>query len=154
MAFLILWISILTTHAFNQDHCGDLFPKIEDHHPPYLSPLYTFTMVPSTTSYLSSFGKCSMYATNEIRNRFVERYYADLSREAAQGEGEYLSLLRELSGCSAKQKQNFNKAVQAHFDTLFTQPDKMPPNFSEQLNKAIQESPDLSAHCQMVSARE
>ncbi|MEK6555960.1 MAG: hypothetical protein AABZ31_12010 [Bdellovibrionota bacterium] len=65
-AFKILSLFVLgllvasPAQAFNKDRCSKLFPTFDDDHPPYASPIYISTMVPSTTSYFSSIGTCAM----------------------------------------------------------------------------------------------
>lgn len=51
---------------------------------------------------------------------FVEANYAQLSREAAQGEGEHLKALAELLGCDHAEFAKFSKANR---DEVFAQPE-------------------------------
>ena len=121
---LILILSLLFNstfaHAFNKEACGQLFPKADESHPPYYSPLYVSTMVPSTTSYFSSIGPCSMYGdARNMRQAFVGNSIDYLVADAAQGRGEYLNTLAELSGCPKNKYDLFNSVVQSHYSELF-----------------------------------
>lgn len=141
----------IVAQAFDQDKCGAIFPKIGDKHPPYFSPLYTSTMVPSTTSYMSSFGNCSMYAgqeSKEVRNEFIASTYDSLSREAAAGGGEHVGALASLMGCSAEARPRFSQVLQRKFGVVFDSPVLMDAEaLSKRVGGVIAQDSELSARC-------
>lgn len=51
---------------------------------------------------------------------FIEVNYAQLDREAATGNGEYLAALSTLLGCSADAQGSFASAVQANHEVIFS----------------------------------
>ena len=147
-ALISFWIP--TAHAFDQDKCGDLFPRVDDKYPPYYSPLYTFTMFPSTTSYVSSWGKCSMYGDTRAieRNKFVASEYEQISREAAQGGGESVATLASLSGCPSEKKVEFSHALQSQFTRVFKGPrESQPEAFGSRVDDVIKSHTELSKSC-------
>lgn len=106
--------------AFDEGKCGDLFPKLGDSHPPYFSIFYTSTMVPSTTSYLSSWGKCSMYGSRQtLRTQYIATHQPTLELEAARGEGEHVETLARLSGCTDNEQSRFNEKLRLNFKEIF-----------------------------------
>jgi hypothetical protein len=143
-AFISLFVAV-SAHAFNKDRCGDLFPKSDDSHPPYYSPLYVSTMIPSTTSYFSSFGPCSMYASSmSLRKAFIENSRRPLQADAARGQGEYLNALAELSGCPSAKYFAFATLMHNKYDVVFSSPDS---TLSQKIDFAIQSEPSLSGSC-------
>src|SRR5262245_58546215 len=121
--FLFVLVTLFTAipaQAFNKEQCGKLFPKSDDTHPPYYSPLYLFTMFPSTTSYVSSIGPCSMYGGSSIgRAQFLEKSLEPLKIDVARGAGEYLNALAELSGCSISNFDAFAQTLHSRFEDIF-----------------------------------
>lgn len=151
MFSLILWtLWSGAALAFNQDKCGELFPKIEDRHPPYFSPLYTSTMVPSSTSYLSSFGKCSMYGRLDLREQFLRVHGPSLASEGARGSGEHLEILRELTGCPESAASRFRAQVQAEYGAIFGPND--PKEQVTELDTVLGQDPELRRHCLSAAA--
>lgn len=121
LAFLLACFSSPLVQAFNQERCGRIFPTADDDHPPYFAPMYIFTMFPSTTSYFSSMGPCSMYgdSRSSLRSSFIESSRHSLQVEAARGRGEYLQTLADLSGCPADKHDIFAEVMQKQFTQLF-----------------------------------
>jgi len=118
IVFLVLLLS-LNTFAFNRENCGNLFPKFEESHPPYASPLYVTTMIPSTASYFSSTGHCSMYdsgSSSVARALFLKDNFEALAFDAARGHGESLQALAQLYGCSY---ESFGSMAKNHYREFF-----------------------------------
>lgn len=63
-----------------------------------------------------------MYSNNRVvsRQAFVETSHAQLQTDVAQGKGEYLNTLAELSGCPVAQYDNFGAVLQNRFSSLFS----------------------------------
>lgn len=116
---LAVFFTAMTAQAFNKDRCGTLFPKSDGTHPPYYSPLYVSTMVPSTSSYFSSIGPCAMYGDSSLRSSFIENSSLPLQADAARGKGEYLETLAQLSGCAQAQYPRFANEMREHFAFVF-----------------------------------
>lgn len=122
LLFLMVFSYSTTTIAFDEEKCSALFPKSGDAHRPYMSPVYSFTLIPSTTSYVSSFGGCAMYGSlpnSEKRNLFIAKTYEEISQQAALGSGEYLVALADLSGCEIDLSQRFSQAMKDNYTHVF-----------------------------------
>lgn len=138
--------------AFNGDKCGNLFPKVDSYHPPYYSPFYATTMIPSTTSYFSSFGHCALYGDSMSGSRalFVRDTYDLIAQDAAQGSGEYLTTLAELSGCNQRSHGRFATVLKKNYGKLF--PDSNTTElFLNRLDSEIQSYPELKTSCSTVN---
>ncbi len=146
----------LSAFAFDPDKCGELFPKAGDAHRPYLAPFYSTTMAPSITSYLSSFGKCSLYGSHELRGAFIRETYDQLTLEAAMGKGEYITALAGLSGCPSDQTANFSQTLQSHYTEVFqTAQEKdfqqIGARVGARLDALIAKSVPLSKNCKILN---
>lgn len=109
------------THAFSKERCGRMFPQSDNDHPYYYSPIYISTMMPSTTSYFSSIGPCSMYGEYQGASRvsFVEEALPELRVDAARGGGDYIKTLAQLTGCPAAQYSAVADVMQRNFASVF-----------------------------------
>lgn len=107
--------------AFSKERCGRMFPQSDNDHPYFYSPIYVTTMMPSTTSYFSSIGPCSMYGEYQSSNRasFIEESLPSIRSEAARGEGEYLRALAQVSGCPADRYATVASIMQRNFASVF-----------------------------------
>ncbi|MGE3680372.1 MAG: DUF3015 family protein [Bdellovibrionales bacterium] len=130
-------LSALPVHAFNKERCGTLFPKSDGTHPPYYSPLYVLTMVPSTASYFSSVGPCSMYGDSGTRTSFIKDAWLPLQVDVSRGDGEYLNAFAELSGCSAHQYEVFATTLHHRFSTLFSRPSDQPEELLNRIDSVL-----------------
>jgi hypothetical protein len=117
--FLLSLLAASSANAFSKDHCGHLFPTSDGDHPPYYSPIYISTMVPSTTSYFSSIGPCSMYGEGGVRAAFLKNELPSIQVDAARGKGEYLNAFAELSGCPSGQYSQVGFVMQKQFKMIF-----------------------------------
>ena len=111
--------------AFSKERCGRMFPQSDNDHPYFYSPIYITTMMPSTTSYFSSIGPCSMYGEYQGANRvsFIEDTLPSIRVDAARGEGEYLKTLAVLTGCPAEQHGKVASVMHSQFATVFASAD-------------------------------
>lgn len=153
IVFFLGFLVSVNVHAFSNERCGNLFPKTGGTHYPWLSPLYVSTMGPSTTSYFSSFGPCSMYGQADgMRAAFVDESLAPLKMDASRGKGQYLNALAELSGCPSDQYAKFSSAMQTHFEKVF--PDKSDSkSIITQVDQVLKSEPDLKKSCKAVASR-
>ena len=141
-------------HAFSNERCGSLFPKSNGSHYPWFSPLYVSTMMPSTTSYFSSFGPCSMYAADSFGSRtaFVDSSLIPLQRDTARGKGEYLNALAELSGCPADKYDKFAKTMHKQFDTLFSEKSADSTILVQKIDSIVSTDTELKKSCTIQNA--
>lgn len=115
----------VAAHGFSKERCGKLFPQSDSDHPYYYSPIYVTTMLPSTTSYFSSIGPCSMYGDfqNATRATFIEDSLPKIRVDAARGGGEYLTALAQLSGCPEEQYGKVASVMHSKYSTVFASAD-------------------------------
>jgi hypothetical protein len=140
--------------AFDEEKCGDLFPKSGDAHRPYMSPIYSFTLVPSTTSYISSFGKCAMYSkvSPGQRELFIAKSYDQISTQAAQGGGEHMETLALLSGCSSEKTKQFSSLMKSNYDRVFRKASHADSkDLALQIDELISKNDELSKSCTLIS---
>ncbi len=157
---LLLFLTSLVQplYAFDNDKCGAIFPEADSEHPPYYAPLYIFTMFPSTTSYFSSFGPCSMYRGNNMRSAFIEKSKSELQIDVARGEGEYLRTFAELSGCPSAQYSHFGASLKAGSSQIFTEKhaketDLTTNEFLQKIDSLIQAEPLLKKSCRLETVQ-
>lgn len=145
--FVALFISSYA-HAFSSERCGTLFPKTGGSHYPWISPLYVSTMVPSTSSYFSSYGPCSMYGTESAaRQAFVNEALVPLQADAARGKGEYINTLAQLSGCPENKYGKFASAIQAQYSSVFPENPKNPAIIVKNIDSIVKAEPELKGAC-------
>lgn len=148
LLILALLLSTHSAHAFNKDRCGRLFPQADGDHPPYYSPIYVSTMIPSTTSYFSSFGPCGMYADGQgIRSAFLEKMLPEIQADAARGGGQYVEAFGTLSGCSADGGRAFGSVMQRHFESVFLQPHARTREILQRVDDLLRTEPSLNKSC-------
>lgn len=121
IAFASVILSPSDAMAFSKERCGRMFPQSDNDHPYFYSPIYVTTMMPSTTSYFSSIGPCSMYGEYQASNRvsFIEEALPSIRSEAARGEGEYLRALAQVSGCPVDRYATVASIMRRDFATVF-----------------------------------
>lgn len=147
-AILVLVFNSHQVYAFSGERCGGLFPKSEGSHPPWFSPLYVSTMGPSTTSYFSSFGPCSMYAGDTYsRKAFLNEAMVPLQVDAARGKGEYLNTLAQLSGCPTDKYGKFGSSIQKKYDALFSKENEDPAVLIKKVDLIVNSEPELKSSC-------
>ena len=111
----------------------------------------------STTKYGTSFsqfstswGHCSGLALREQREEFVAENSDELSQQSAQGRGESLEALAQLSGCqSLASRVQFNLVMQKNFTILYFN-DGKPANatqISKGIERLLQVTPELRTSC-------
>lgn len=153
LGFFLTAISFSTTvAAFNNEKCGNLFPKSDGAHRPWFSPLYISTMGPSTTSYFSSFGPCSMYAGDgytPARQSFLDESLAPLKVDAARGKGEYINALAELSGCPSDKFGKFGSVLQNHYSKVFSEQNSS--SILSQVDQVVNSEPELKGSCRPIA---
>lgn len=90
-------------------------------------------------------------AQAEDQKAFVQVNYANLARDAAQGQGEYLSTFAHLLGCSADAQPAFFQMTQSKHSELFS--DEADPQVTLQsVHQAVSQSPELQASCSRAGA--
>lgn len=120
-------------------------------HPPWYAPLYAITMIPSTTSYFSSFGACSMYGGPKrvARMQFLSETYETLRTEAARGTGDHLVAFASLAGCPVNLYPEFSQLIRRQ---LAGEPIAGPPVFGallDRLETAIASDSNLGSACKL-----
>lgn len=149
LLFCFVLLATATSQAFNKERCGSLFPKSDGDHPYYYSPIYISTMFPSTTSYFSSIGPCSMYGEYEggSRSAFIEKAEPSLRIEAARGQGEYLNALATLTGCPTEYQSRVASVMHREFETVFASPSSGGPDLTSRIDAALTADESLKAAC-------
>jgi hypothetical protein len=124
-----------------------MFPMADNDHPYYYSPIYVTTMMPSTTSYFSSIGPCSMYGEYQGATRvtFIEEALPAIRVDAARGEGEYLKTLAQLTGCPASHYPTVASVMHSEFKTVFASNDL--PGQVARIDAALRANSDLKKSC-------
>ena len=76
----------------------------------------------STTSYVSSTGKCSALAPDksEQSKAFFFENYEEIKADAARGEGEYLISFVSLLGCNKMESTNLIKSLQMGYSSVYS----------------------------------
>jgi len=106
----------------------------------------TFAMTSGTSG-------CSSMAAVTAGNEqkiFVESNYETLAKEMAVGEGENLTTLAALLGCSGEQAGAFGNYTQEHYDTLFQTAETTPAQMLDVLKVGLSATPAFAASCQKI----
>ncbi|MGE3975260.1 MAG: DUF3015 family protein [Bdellovibrionales bacterium] len=149
---VFVFFSIPLAYSFDEEKCGELFPKSGDSHRPYLSPIYSATLIPSTTSYFSSFGKCAMYSHLQQRELFIASSYEQISQEASRGNGEYVSTLATLSGCAWGTENQFAQLLKSHYSQIFRNSHKLDSHdLAKQVDSYVAKDINLEKRCRIVN---
>lgn len=105
--------------------------------------------ITSGTSGCSSSG---IVSTDKEIEYFVEVNHDDLSREMAQGEGEKLSVLAQLNGCSSKDAQvAFAGMTQKSYERILPAVDTGAGEMVQNLKKELSENTDVAVLCQVAA---
>jgi len=102
------------------------------------------------TSGTSNCGDHGLLNLSQEREIFVERNYASLVKEMAVGEGENLSTLASLYGCSSESFPDFGALTQNKFDVLIHNDQTTPGEMLTLLEGQLVEHPQLSQSCRSV----
>ncbi len=106
----------------------------------------------STSQFTTSSGACALFGLREQRAVFIAENSEQLSLETAQGLGEYLDALAQLSGCETVQSQTqFKTVMQKNYATLYLNGTDMAsaPKIAAGIDRLIQGTPGLSHICQI-----
>lgn len=106
----------------------------------------TFAMT-SGTSDCGGMGKMS---ENKQQEQFVESNYPSLAKEMAAGEGENLTALAGLMGCSADQTGQFAVFTKQNYSAIFPDDQTTPDQMLSSLKKEISSDPELAAACPRI----
>ncbi|MCK5072842.1 MAG: DUF3015 family protein [Bacteriovoracaceae bacterium] len=143
MLIIVLMIFSVQSHAFNWKKCrknytGHWFPAM-------------FTLVGSSSSYISSTGDCSAFAMVQENKKklYVAQNLDNLQIDIARGQGEYLDAYAALSGCH--KSEYFNKILQSNYKTIFGENiDSSPHEVYEATNELIELSTELKGTCFLI----
>jgi len=84
------------------------------------------------------------------QKNFVTANYRDLSREMAQGQGEYLSSLADLLGCSPSAAPSFGKMAQKNYGQIFPSKNATPDAVLGVLKLDLKKDASLSRSCTLI----
>lgn len=104
----------------------------------------------STTQFSSTYGDCSIWASNQKwlrREHYVAENSDRLKVDIAKGEGEYLETLMHLSGCPSDQKVTFSRTVQSHYGELFKTSEYW--GLGSDIDLLLQNNPELRTACKV-----
>lgn len=120
-------------------------------------PVQIFAATTNATSYNQAFGitsgtsNCdqeSALKTAETQNqlRFVNANFPSLAKEMATGNGEQLTTLAGMLGCSAAAPE-FGRYTQDHYEAIFASAQTTPTEMLVSLRDAVNADPSLAASC-------
>lgn len=107
----------------------------------------TFAMTSGTSGCKKAFG--AVLAEQE-QQKFVEGNFAALSKEMAAGQGEHLSTLAGLMGCSAESVEAFGAFTQVNYSAIIQSSDTSASELLGALKTGISRDQRLSASCSRV----
>lgn len=104
----------------------------------------------STTSYISSTGKCRAFGMAERERIFyVARTQNELRMELAEGKGEYLGSLATLYGCNQEGSVHFGRELRSKYSTIFSSngSEINPVDLTERMTDTVVGSAILNRNC-------
>ncbi len=104
----------------------------------------TFAMTSGTSGCKKAFG--AVLAEQE-QQKFVEGNLITLSKEMAAGEGDHLSTLAGLMGCSTESAATFGAFTQSHYSAIMQTPDTSASELLSALKTGMSRDQRLSASC-------
>ncbi|MBN4054484.1 DUF3015 family protein [Nitrospira defluvii] len=102
------------------------------------------------TSGTSGCGESGLVLAESEQERFVENNYDTLAKEMASGEGENLTTLAGLLGCSSAQVQSFGSFTQSHYPSIFKTGETTPSEMLVALKDGLSLEPTLAVSCQKI----
>ena len=99
------------------------------------------------TSGTSNCGDHGLLDLAKEREIYAEQNYASLLKDMAVGEGENLSTLASLYGCSSETHQTFGVLAQDKFDVLVSSDETTPREMLSVLEGELGQHPTLSKSC-------
>ncbi len=163
LVLLTVLFSLPSAHAFNWRRCKTIFEKAR----PYKSKetnLFHITTgqtsqnttqssieaSSSTTSYLSSFGKCKAIGAAETRRLyFVAATGRELQWQLAEGHGEHVAALSDLYGCAAWLRPEFGRVLKAHHSKIFSAVEPDAGDVTASITETVKGVALLKNHCQL-----
>ena len=106
----------------------------------------TFAM----TSGTSGCGKSGLVMAENEQTVFVQNNYNSLAKEMATGEGENLTTLAGLMGCSADQAAHFAVFTKDNYKTIFKNEQDTPSEMLASLKEGLSGDPVLAASCPKI----
>lgn len=168
MRFILVAIvafSSFSLHAYNNNRCKSLFINSrknfeKGNYIDYLTGQLGVTTSDSTTnrgmsttSYVSSTGKCRAFGMAEKERIFyVAKTQNELQMEVAEGKGDYLNSLATLYGCNEKGSSHFGKEMKAKHSIIFGDqgPFLNPVDLTERMTDTVLESEILKRNCNIA----
>ena len=92
----------------------------------------------------------SVLSAKSEQAQFVENNYSNLAKEMAIGEGENLSALASLMGCSADQTEHFAVFAKDNYNTIFKNEQSTPSEMLASLKEGLSGDPLLAASCPKI----
>ena len=104
----------------------------------------TFAMTSGTSDCKNAF------SAQTEQKQFVESNYGNLAKEMAIGQGENLTALAGLMGCSADQTDHFSDFTKDHYNTIFKSGQDTPSEMLASLKEGLSGDPVLAASCPKI----
>lgn len=135
IASLFLFIALPNTaHAFKWDKCKKVYqswgpkqiqgkdlPEIVLNLTSQFTSEATMQSTTSTTSFVSSTGDCKAFAkAEEERFTYIAGTFTELKMESAEGQGEHVTSLAALYGCSPQARPQFIEMLKKNHSQIFS----------------------------------
>jgi hypothetical protein len=102
------------------------------------------------TSGTSGCGKSGLVMAESEQNMFVENNFQTLAKEMATGEGESLTTLAGLMGCSSDQTEHFAVFTKDNYNSIFKSEQDTPSEMLTTLKKGMAGDSVLAASCPKI----
>ena len=92
-------------------------------------------------------GESGLVLAESEQEVFVEKNYFNISKDMARGEGEDLTVLAGLLGCSGESLATFSSFTQGNYSSIFVSEKTTPIEMLVHLKNRIAGDPELSTSC-------
>jgi hypothetical protein len=103
-----------------------------------------------TTGTLGCNSSGNLQHTSQAQQNFVAANYRNLSREMAAGNGEYLTSLAGLLGCSDASMADLGTLTRTRYSAIFPTPDAAPTQVLDSLKVEMKKDVKLSSSCTLL----
>lgn len=164
LLFVFAGILPSTSHAFKWSKCKKVykawemtqsksksFTRMLTDQLAQLTSQATFQSSTSTTSYVSSTGDCAAFAkAEEERIEYVAQTMTELKMEAADGQGEHVTALAKLYGCSPSAQSEFSNSLKNNYSKIFYDKNNSNPlAITESITDQVVTNKNLNRSCNL-----
>ncbi|MCK5073810.1 MAG: DUF3015 family protein [Bacteriovoracaceae bacterium] len=140
LVFLLLcFLNISESYSFNWKECKGVF----------FSGAGVGIFI-SSTSYISSIGKCSAIGMNiaDRKKLYIAQNKSNIQHDIAKGEGEYLNAYANLSGCDQESSLIMARTFQRSYPSIFKEDsNNSAKEIYENMNAVMSSDTILSTKC-------